>query len=107
MEIAVIGLGRMGANIARRLARGGHRVFVHDRSPEKAPVLAREDRRIKAASTLAGLAKALSRPRHLWVMVPAGKATDAAIRELSKVLSRGDVIIDGGNSNFKESMARA
>jgi 6-phosphogluconate dehydrogenase len=107
MQIAVIGLGRMGANIARRLARGGHQVFVYDRSPEKAPVLAREDRQITAASTLAGLVKALSKPRHLWVMVPAGKATDAVIRELSKVLSRGDVIIDGGNSNFQESMARA
>jgi 6-phosphogluconate dehydrogenase len=107
MEIAVIGLGRMGANIALRLARGGHRVFVFDRSPEKAPVLARENRQIGAASTLAGLVKALSKPRHLWVMVPAGKATDAAIRELSKVVSRGDVIIDGGNSNFRESMARA
>ncbi|HEX7538964.1 MAG TPA: NAD(P)-binding domain-containing protein, partial [Syntrophales bacterium] len=107
MEIAIIGLGRMGANIARRLARGGHQVFVYDRSPEKAPVLAREDRQITAASTLAGLAKALSKPRHLWVMVPAGKATDAVIRELSKVLSRGDTIIDGGNSNFQESIARA
>ena len=59
MEIAVIGLGRMGANIARRLARGGHRVFVHDRSPEKAPALARENRQINAYSTLAGLAKSL------------------------------------------------
>jgi 6-phosphogluconate dehydrogenase len=107
MEIAVIGLGRMGANIARRLARGGHQVFVYDRSPEKAPALARGDRQINAASTLAGLAKALSKPRHLWVMVPAGKATDAVIRELSKVLSRGDAIIDGGNSNFQESIARA
>jgi len=107
MDIAVIGLGRMGANIARRLARGGHKVFVYDRSPEKAPVLARGDRQITAASKLAGLVKALSKPRHLWVMVPAGKTTDAVIRELSKVLSRSDVIIDGGNSNFQESMARA
>jgi 6-phosphogluconate dehydrogenase len=107
MEIAVIGLGRMGANIARRLARGGHDVFVHDRSREKGPALAGENTRIVAAETIAGLVKAMGKPRHMWVMVPAGRATDSAIRGLSKVLSRGDVIIDGGNSNFRESMARA
>lgn len=107
MEIAVIGLGRMGANIARRLARGGHRVFVFDRAPEKAPALARENLRIVGTGTISGLVKGLAKPRHLWVMVPAGKATDTVIRELTKVLSRGDVVIDGGNSNFRESMERA
>jgi 6-phosphogluconate dehydrogenase len=107
MEIAIIGLGRMGANIARRLARGGHRSVVFDKSPGKARALAKESHGITSAETLGDLAEKLTRPRHLWVMVPAGKATDAVIRELSKVLSRGDVIIDGGNSNFRESMARA
>jgi 6-phosphogluconate dehydrogenase len=97
----------MGANIARRLARGGHRAFVFDKSPGKALALAKEDHRIASVETLEGLVKKLTKPRHLWVMVPAGKATDAVIRELAKILSRGDVIIDGGNSNFQESMARA
>nr|MCU0555181.1 decarboxylating 6-phosphogluconate dehydrogenase [Syntrophales bacterium] len=59
------------------------------------------------AGTIAGLAKGMGKPRHLWVMVPAGRATDSAIRSVTKSLSRGDVIIDGGNSNFRESMARA
>lgn len=107
MEIAVIGLGRMGANIARRLARGGHDVLAYDRSPGIAATLAGEHPRIRAAGTIAGLAKGMGKPRHLWVMVPAGRATDSAIRSLAKSLSRGDVIIDGGNSNFRESMGRA
>ena len=107
MEIAVIGLGRMGANIARRLAGGGHDVFVYDRSPEIAPALAGEHPQIRAARTIAGLVKAMATPRHLWVMVPAGKATASAVRALAESLSRGDVIIDGGNSNFRESVARA
>jgi 6-phosphogluconate dehydrogenase len=107
MEIAVIGLGRMGANIARRLARGGHRAVVFDKSPGRALALAKESPRIASVESLNGLVKKLKKPRCLWIMVPAGKATDTVIRELSTVLSRGDVIIDGGNSNFRESMARA
>jgi len=107
MQIGIIGLGRMGANIARRLARGGHDVLAYDRSPGIAAALAGEHARIRPARTLAGLVKDMARPRHLWVMVPAGKATDSAVRALAKSLSRGDVIIDGGNSNFRESMERA
>lgn len=107
MEIAVIGLGRMGANIARRLARGGHDVLAYDRAPGIAATLAGEHPRIRAAGTIGGIVKGMGKPRHLWVMVPAGRATDSAIRALATSLSRGDVIIDGGNSNFRESMARA
>lgn len=107
MEIAVIGLGRMGANIARRLARGGHDVLAYDRAPGIATALAGEHPRIRAAGTIAGIVKGMGKPRHLWVMVPAGRATDSAVRALAKSLSRGDVIIDGGNSNFRESMERA
>jgi len=107
MQIGIIGLGRMGANIARRLARGGHDVLAYDRSPGIAAALAGEQARIRPARALAGLVKDMARPRHLWVMVPAGKATDSAVRALAKSLSRGDVIIDGGNSKFRESMARA
>ncbi len=97
----------MGANIARRLARGGHDVFAYDRSPVIAPALAGEHPQIRAARTITGLVKGMIKPRHLWVMVPAGKATDSAIRDLAKSLSRGDVIIDGGNSNFRDSMEHA
>jgi 6-phosphogluconate dehydrogenase len=97
----------MGANIARRLARGGHDVLAYDRDPGIAATLAGEHDRIRPARTLAGLVKDMAGPRHLWVMVPAGKATDSAVRALAKILSRGDAIIDGGNSNFRESMARA
>lgn len=107
MEIAVIGLGRMGANIARRLARGGHDVLAYDRAPGIAATLAGEHPRIRAAGTIGGIVKGMGKPRHLWVMVPAGRATDSAIRALATSLSRGDVIIDGGNSNFRESMERA
>lgn len=107
MEIAVIGLGRMGANIARRLARGGHDVLAYDRAPGIAATLAGEHPRIRAAGTIGGIVKGMGKPRHLWVMVPAGRATDSAVRALAKSLSRGDVIIDGGNSNFRESMERA
>ncbi|MGE5276528.1 MAG: phosphogluconate dehydrogenase (NAD(+)-dependent, decarboxylating) [Acidobacteriota bacterium] len=107
MEIAVIGMGRMGANIARRLARGGHRVVVFNRSVEKAFELAKEDLRIEAVTSLAEIAKKLKPPRRAWVMVPAGAATDETIAELLGILSPGDVIIDGGNSNFRDSMRRA
>ena len=107
MEIAVIGLGRMGANIARRLARGRHRVVVFNRSAEKALELAKEDPRIEAVTSLAEIAKKLKPPRRAWVMVPAGAATDEMIAELLGILSPGDVIIDGGNSNFRDSIRRA
>ena len=107
MEIAIIGLGRMGANIARRLARGGHRVVVYNRSAAKALELAKEEPRIEAVTTLADIAKKLEPPRDAWLMVPAGEATETTLHGLFDRLSPGDTIIDGGNSNYKDTIRRA
>ena len=82
-------------------------MLAYDRAPGIAATLAGEHPRIRAAGTIGGIVKGMGKPRHLWVMVPAGRATDSAIRALATSLSRGDVIIDGGNSNFRESMERA
>jgi 6-phosphogluconate dehydrogenase len=107
MEIGIVGLGKMGANMARRLARGGHRVVAYNRSPDKAVALAREEPHVEAAQTLAELAVRLAAPRIAWVMVPAGDATESAIAELLAILAPGDVIVDGGNSNYKDTIRRA
>jgi 6-phosphogluconate dehydrogenase len=107
MEIGIVGLGKMGANMARRLARGGHRVVAYNRSPDKAVALAREEPHVEAAQTLAELAVRLAAPRIAWVMVPAGDATESAIAELLAILVPGDVIVDGGNSNYKDTIRRA
>ncbi|MCL5788658.1 MAG: decarboxylating 6-phosphogluconate dehydrogenase [Candidatus Marsarchaeota archaeon] len=107
MEIAVVGLGRMGANIARRLARGGHTVFVHNRTKEKAFELASEQPGVKAASSLGELAEMMHPPRAVWVMVPAGEPTEQMIDSLIQVLSKGDTIIDGGNSFYGDTLRRS
>lgn len=107
MEIAVVGLGRMGANIARRLARGGHTVFVHNRTKEKAFELASEQPGVKAASSLGELAGMMHPPRAVWVMVPAGEPTEQMIDSLIQVLSKGDTIIDGGNSFYGDTLRRS
>jgi 6-phosphogluconate dehydrogenase len=93
--------------MARRLARGGHRVVAYNRSPDKAVALAREEPHVEAAQTLAELAVRLAAPRIAWVMVPAGDATESAIAELLAILAPGDVIVDGGNSNYKDTIRRA
>ncbi len=105
MQIGVMGLGRMGANIARRLMRAGHACAVYDRDPEPGRKLAAEG--ATAAGSVADLVKALSPPRVLWLMLPAGAATEAAIAELAALLGAGDTIIDGGNTYWKDDIRRA
>jgi 6-phosphogluconate dehydrogenase len=106
-EIGIIGLGRMGANIARRLARRGHTVVVYNRTTEKAYELAGQESGVKAVGTLGDMAKSLNPPRAVWVMVPAGQATEDMIDDLLAVLSKGDLIIDGGNSHYSDSLRTA
>jgi 6-phosphogluconate dehydrogenase len=105
MELGMIGLGRMGANITRRLLRDGHRVAVFDRDP--APAVALKEEGADPAETLQGLVAALQAPRNLWIMVPSGQPVTDTIAALTPLLSEGDCIIDGGNSNFRDSVARA
>lgn len=105
MEIAMVGLGKMGANMTKRLLQGGHRVIVSDLNQEAVDEAAAEG--ATAADTLADLPDLLSAPRAVWVMVPAGKPTESVIQALAGILSSGDVIIDGGNSNYKDTMRRS
>jgi 6-phosphogluconate dehydrogenase len=105
MQLAMIGLGRMGGNMVQRLLQGGHQVAVFDRSADA--VKAHVALGAKAAKDLADLCRQLSAPRVVWVMVPAGSAVEGTIEQLLPGLSKGDVIIDGGNSNFKDSIRRA
>ncbi len=105
MQIAFVGLGRMGGNMVMRLLKGGHKVVVYDRDPAAVERLAKDG--ATGASSLADLASKLEAPRAVWIMVPAGAPTDGTIAELSKVLSANDIIIDGGNANFKDSQRRA
>jgi len=110
MQIGFIGLGRMGANMVRRLVRDGHEVIAYNRTVEKAHELADEERAaghaIEAADTVAALVARLAKPRVAWVMVPAGDATEAQIRELMDHLEPGDTIVDGGNTNFHDDVRR-
>jgi 6-phosphogluconate dehydrogenase len=105
MEVGMIGLGRMGGNMALRLLRGGHTVVVYDRDPSAVERLGQEG--AKGAASLADLAKTLQAPRAVWMMVPAGNPVDETIQALLPHLTAGDLLIDGGNSNFKDSMRRA
>ncbi len=106
LRIGMIGLGRMGANMARRLARGGANVVGWDRTATVRRVLARE-RRITAAPDLASLVQELKAPRVLWLMLPAGKVTEGVLAALQPLLAKGDVLVDGANANYKDSMRRA
>jgi 6-phosphogluconate dehydrogenase len=103
MQIAIVGLGRMGANIGRRLMKHGHRIVGFDAN--QAAVKALEG--ATPAASLADVVKALSPPRTVWVMLPAGKITEETIEELGGLLSKGDVVIDGGNTYFKDDVRRA
>lgn len=105
MDIGFVGLGRMGFNMTRRLLQGGHRVVVWNRSPEKAREAAGHG--AEPAATLADLAARLPAPRAVWVMLPAGGPTDAAIGELAEALAPGDLVVDGGNSHFHDDRRRA
>lgn len=105
MRLAMIGLGRMGANIARRLMRGGHEIVAYNRHPEAAERLAGEG--AIAATSLEDVAAKLESPRIFWVMLPAGDPTESAIETLLGLASPGDVIIDGGNTFYKDDIRRA
>jgi len=105
MRMAMVGLGKMGGNMARRLCRGGIEVVGYNRSSEIVKTLAAEEGLIPAGS-VADAVKKLGAPRVVWLMLPAGEATEQAIHELIPLLAKGDVIVDGGNSNFHESERR-
>jgi 6-phosphogluconate dehydrogenase len=105
MELAMIGLGRMGANMAQRLLRGGHRVVGFD--PAEAARKGIEEKGGKSAATLEALVSSLKAPRTVWLMVPAGEVTDNTVSALTPLLAPGDTIIDGGNSNYRDTQRRA
>jgi 6-phosphogluconate dehydrogenase len=106
MEIAVIGLGRMGGNIVRRLQRGGHRCVVYDANPVTAAVLASEG--ATAVASLAEVAQVFTQqPRVIWLMLPAGKITEDTLAAIAPTLSPGDIVIDGGNTFYKDDVRRA
>ena len=104
MQFGMIGLGRMGANMVRRLMRGGHTCVVYDRSPQAVETLAKEG--ATGASSLAEFVKKLDRPRAACLMVPAA-FVDASLEELAPLLDKDDTLIDGGNSNYQDDIARA
>jgi 6-phosphogluconate dehydrogenase len=105
MDIGIYGLGRMGGNMVTRLVRGGHRVVAGNRSP--GPVDEKKGEGAVGAYSIEEMAKALKPPRVMWSMVPAGDVTDQTLDEFAKYASKGDVFVDGGNSNFRDSMRRA
>jgi len=106
MQLAMVGLGRMGANIVRRLNKaGGFSAVVYDKSTEAVASLAAEG--AAGAGSLADVVKKLAKPRTVWVMLPAGKITEETIEELSSLLERDDVIIDGGNTFWQDDIRRA
>jgi 6-phosphogluconate dehydrogenase (decarboxylating) (EC 1.1.1.44) len=105
MQLAVVGLGRMGANIARRVMKhGGHRAVVYDKSAEAVAALAGDS--ATGATSLEDLVTKLTAPRTVWVMLPSGPITEAAIEALGKLLSKDDVIIDGGNTFWQDDIRR-
>lgn len=105
MELGMIGLGRMGANMTERLVRGGHRVISYDRSAEAIQRVV--DKGAVGAHSLADSIKQLTPPRFVWLMVPSGDPVDETLEQLLPHLAKADVIIDGGNSNYKDSIRRA
>ena len=105
MKLGMIGLGRMGANMAQRLMRGGHQLVGFDPKPEARKDLA--DKGAESADSLATLVAKLTAPRTLWLMVPAGEITDRTLTNLLPLLAAGDTVIDGGNSNYKDTLRRA
>ncbi|MGH9898345.1 MAG: phosphogluconate dehydrogenase (NAD(+)-dependent, decarboxylating) [Pyrinomonadaceae bacterium] len=105
MQIGIVGLGRMGGNMARRLLQGGHECVVYNRTPDKVEQLAKEG--AVGAGSLQDLIGKLKAPRAVWLMVPAGDITETTVLEAGKLLEAGDCVIDGGNSYFKDDVRRA
>jgi 6-phosphogluconate dehydrogenase len=105
MELGIVGLGRMGANMARRLMRDGHTIVAYDVNPDAIATLAGEG--AEGASSLQDMAAKLSAPRSVWVMVPAGEITEQTVEEVAAVLESGDAIVDGGNSYYRDDIRRA
>jgi len=104
MQIGMIGLGRMGGNMVRRLVRGGHACVAYARSADKVQEMSREG--AIGAASLGDLVARLSPPRTVWMMVPAA-AVDSVISEVAPILERGDALVDGGNSYYGDDLARA
>ena len=105
MQLGMVGLGRMGANMTRRLMRGGHSLVVSDLSADAVKQLASEG--ATASSSLEDLVSKLKPPRAVWIMVPAGGPTETTVQKLAQYMQAGDTIIDGGNSYFKDDVRRA
>ena len=105
MQIGFVGLGRMGLNMVTRLTRGSHQVVAYDRSPEA--IAKAEAAGARGANSLDALVAALTPPRAVWIMVPAGDPTQSTVTALAERLAAGDVIIDGGNTNFHDDVRRA
>ncbi len=105
MQLGMVGLGRMGANMVRRLMRGGHTCVVYDRSPESVRTLVGEG--ATGATSLDDFVQKLAAPRAAWVMVPAGKPTEQTVTDLARRMEPDDIIIDGGNSYYKDDVRRA
>ncbi|WP_426284986.1 phosphogluconate dehydrogenase (NAD(+)-dependent, decarboxylating) [Luteibacter sp. E-22] len=105
MKIGLIGLGRMGGNIARRLMRDGHQTVVYDNNPDARAALAKDGG--EAVESLEALVKALPSPRVVWVMLPAGEITETTIAKISDLMGKDDIVIDGGNTFYKDDARRA
>jgi len=105
MELGIVGLGRMGANMARRLMRDGHRIVAYDVNPDAVAEVSGEG--AEGVSSLAELAAKLSAPRAVWVMVPSGEITEQTVGDVAAVLEPGDAIVDGGNSYYRDDIRRA
>ncbi|HEY9457758.1 MAG TPA: NAD(P)-binding domain-containing protein, partial [Gaiella sp.] len=105
MQLGMVGLGRMGANLVRRLMRDGHRCVGTDVSADAVAALAGEG--MTGAASPAELVQALEPPRAVWVMVPAGEITERAVSGLADLLSPGDTVIDGGNTRYHDDIRRA
>ena len=105
MQLGMIGLGRMGANMVRRLMRNGHEGVVYDLNPENVKGLAGEG--ATGVASIDEFVQKLTKPRVAWIMVPAGKPTDQTVLALSNLMEAGDIIVDGGNSYFKDDVRRS
>ncbi len=105
MQLGMVGLGRMGGNMVRRLLRGGHQCVVSDLSPQNVAALASEG--AAGSSSLDDFAAKLTKPRAAWIMVPAGDPTEQTVTALGQRFEAGDIIIDGGNSYYKDDVRRS